>query len=342
MSRIQSPAFGNWFRFAVGDEAMLSGILYAGALYAGMKREILWYYGETVRIVGGRLKEELERVGNEGEMGEGGDEGTGAVSCLAVGEAMAGRQELWRIHMEGIKNMLKVRKSNKPLPGMVEAKIRRADITGATTYATHPSLSYTPSPNPPIWTILPPALRLSLLLDSKSFFEKTSISPPLIPVLTNLILFTKTISLASKTKTKLDPDTFTDNLWALEYQLTSSREGERAIEKGMRFACLLYLKAVLGDSDSGSRAMLEGMRDSLCGRDVGMGVSAQKMEVWVWIAGVGACFSRAGSLIRGSFVGVLEGVGAGEVLSGGEIVKLLNLSEVFGGGLERLVEAVRS
>ncbi|CAG8958227.1 hypothetical protein HYFRA_00000581 [Hymenoscyphus fraxineus] len=235
-----------WFRFAVGDEAMLNGILYAGALYAGMKREILWYYGETVRIVGGRLREEVERVGNEGGMGGGGDEGIGAVSCLAVGEAMAGRQELWRIHMEGIKNMLKVRKSNKPLQGMVEAKIRRADITGATTYATHPSLSYTPSPTPPIWTLLPPALRLSLTLDSKSFFERTSISP-LIPVLSHLILFTKTISLASKTKTKLDPKTFTENLWALEYQLTGSTEGERAIEKGMRFACLLYLKGVLGD-----------------------------------------------------------------------------------------------
>lgn len=63
---------------------MLMGILYAGALYKAMRegrgesREMWEYEGRCVRVVRRRLETEEE--------GKGGDEGIGAVTCLALGE----------------------------------------------------------------------------------------------------------------------------------------------------------------------------------------------------------------------------------------------------------------
>lgn len=88
---------------AVGDEAMLMGILYAGALYVAMRegrgesREMWEWEGRCVGVVRRRLEGRGKggglNCGIDGEdvAGVVGDEeredkGIGAVTCLALGE----------------------------------------------------------------------------------------------------------------------------------------------------------------------------------------------------------------------------------------------------------------
>jgi hypothetical protein len=76
---LRSPS---WFQMAMGDEALLHGVLYAGALYLALlegkreSKETMYHFSKLVGIVNGRLS-----GGREVE-----DNTIGAVTCLALGE----------------------------------------------------------------------------------------------------------------------------------------------------------------------------------------------------------------------------------------------------------------
>jgi hypothetical protein len=49
----------------------------------------------------------------------------GAISCLALTEAISGNQDLWHVHMRGLKQMIVARGSFDTLSPLLQAKLWR-------------------------------------------------------------------------------------------------------------------------------------------------------------------------------------------------------------------------
>lgn len=93
-----------WFRYAISDEAMLSAMLFSASVYLLLlsrtqerEREMLHWQARTMGLVQGRLGSgEVEVL----------DSTIGAISCLALAEAVLGNEDLWHMHMRGLQNLL--------------------------------------------------------------------------------------------------------------------------------------------------------------------------------------------------------------------------------------------
>ncbi|KAG9230809.1 hypothetical protein BJ875DRAFT_384360 [Amylocarpus encephaloides] len=337
-----------WFQTAMKDEAMLHGVLYAGALYLALmqgKRETkdsLYHFSRVVHIVNQRLSNSKEVE----------DATIGAVTCLGLGEALVGRHAFWKTHMLGIREMVGLRRPNKPLSPMIQAKIRRADVTGAIDYAATPILAFERSTRDPTWFLLLPTHREDTTEDAETFLRCCGIHEGLLPPTSSLILFSQTVHFASSTRHALDPSTFSEDLYWLEYQLLSFPSNlsefheETPLEKATRIGSLLYLKAILQEfphSSTGPSILLSQLEESLFQIPVGNFPD----PLVLWLALVGGAFSVGKGYLRRSFVtylGILK-----DVMALGsfheedvELCKLLGLRSVFGKAFETLWDEVMS
>jgi hypothetical protein len=133
---LRSPA---WFRYAVHDEAMLSAVLYSACVYlyllgdarsrnalrasrvpcGAREREMLYWQSRVMRVVQETVVTSCER--------EVPDSVLGAISCLAVGEAVMGNQRRWSVHMQGLQQILLARGEEgwSRLSPLMRAKLRR-------------------------------------------------------------------------------------------------------------------------------------------------------------------------------------------------------------------------
>ncbi len=116
---LRSP---EWFRFAVADAAMLHTLLYAAATYVALlkgtteSRDMIYHQTQAINILQKRLASPSELMG---------DSTVGAISCLALGEAVMGSQERWHVHMKALKHIIDARGGFSSLPRLMHVKLRR-------------------------------------------------------------------------------------------------------------------------------------------------------------------------------------------------------------------------
>ncbi|TVY40654.1 hypothetical protein LSUB1_G002301 [Lachnellula subtilissima] len=288
---LRSP---EWFQYAIRDAAMLHGMLYAGSLYLALlegktgTKDSMHHLGHVVSIVKRRLNES-----------DGGieDSTIGAISCLALGEAITGNKDLWQTHMLGLKQMINSRRSIDPLPALLQAKLRRSDITGAIDYAATPLLDFDRSNRPPIWALLSAQTIGNTDREMKNVLTKCGVHPNLITIMTELACFSQAIHFATEASVYFDPATFSEDLYWLEYNFLAFAaklpEGstETETDKACRLGALLYLKSILQEfphSVNGSSLLLAQLRKSL----TGISMQASNSPLLLWLCLVGGSLSE--------------------------------------------------
>jgi hypothetical protein len=98
----------HWFRTSVTDPAMLHAVLYTAAALLALldvrtsSRDTIYHQTHTISIVQKRLNDPTFTFD---------DSTMGAISCLALTEAISGNQDLWHVHMRGLKQMIVARGS---------------------------------------------------------------------------------------------------------------------------------------------------------------------------------------------------------------------------------------
>ncbi|RFU34703.1 hypothetical protein B7463_g1657, partial [Scytalidium lignicola] len=118
-----------WFDWALSDQALFHALLYTTYSYASLisgitgNREAMVHLGKSLNLVKERLKtrELLPQPAETMVMSEG---TIGAVSCMAITEALQGNFDGWRIHMIGIKEMIGTRGVTE-LSCTLQAKLQR-------------------------------------------------------------------------------------------------------------------------------------------------------------------------------------------------------------------------
>ncbi|TVY49294.1 hypothetical protein LOCC1_G002080 [Lachnellula occidentalis] len=288
---LRSP---EWFQYAIRDAAMLHGMLYAGSLYLALlegktgTKDSMHHLGHVVSIVKKRLNES-----------DGGieDSTLGAISCLALGEAITGNKDLWQTHMLGLKQMIIARRSIDPLPALLQAKLRRSDITGAIDYAATPLLDFDRSNRPPTWALLSAQTIGTTDREMKTVLTRCGVHPSLITTMTELACFSQAIHLATEASVYFDPTTFSEDLYWLEYNFLAfaaklpGGSTETETDKACRLGALLYLKAILQEfphSANGSSLLLAQMRTSL----TGISMQASNSPLLLWLCLVGGSLSE--------------------------------------------------
>ncbi|KAF4629668.1 hypothetical protein G7Y89_g8478 [Cudoniella acicularis] len=331
-----------WFHFAVQDAAMLHGVLYAGALYLALlegKRETadtVFHLLAVVSIVN-------KRLGESGRLID--DASIGAVSCLALGEALVGNEDLWKTHMLGIKRMIQSRSTIHPLPSMLQNKLYRSDITGAIDFAATPFLNFSSTSNQPVWSILPPEDSTIISSTMEILLTNSGIHAYLKTTMTKLANFAQAIHHASSTSILLDPSSFADDLYHLEHEFlsfpanTPFESEETSIDKACRLGALLYMKAILQEfphSYMGPSILLQQLQNAL--EDIAVQGGMDNPLV-LWLALVGGSFATGdmrrwfvGYLAQVKAVMGLESFGNGSLGMSG----FLGLKSVFGAVFEGL------
>lgn len=125
-----------WFQYAATDAAMMHAMLYSGSLYMCLFDQGTWggdvvfHQMRTVGILGERLRGKGRGKGGglrferEDEV-DIEDSTVGAISCLALGEAVMGNKEMWSMHMQGLKQVLSIKGRLGGLSPLMKAKLRR-------------------------------------------------------------------------------------------------------------------------------------------------------------------------------------------------------------------------
>lgn len=263
------PLFaGDWFRYAVTDPAMLHAMLYAGAIYLALlegKRETedtVYHLGQTIRIVNKRLSES-ERPPEDSTIG--------AISCLALGEAITGNLDLWHIHMRGLNEMIRSRGSISLLNGMLQTKLRRTDVTGAIDYGATPYLDFHRSEGSSISSILPQHKLKTIRKEITQLLTCCKVHPDLIATMVELSHFSQAVQLLrTKPEISIDAAAFSEDMYWIEYKLlsfpTAIDSEEQDVDKACRFGALLYMKAILEEfphSTTGHSILLGQLQVSL-------------------------------------------------------------------------------
>jgi hypothetical protein len=109
----------HWFRTSVADPAMLHAMLYTAVTFLALlegrtsSRDTIYHQTHTISIVQKRLNDPTFTFD---------DSTMGAISCLALTEAMYGNQDLWHVHMRGLKQIV-ARGSFDALSPSLQAKL---------------------------------------------------------------------------------------------------------------------------------------------------------------------------------------------------------------------------
>ncbi|KAH8687986.1 hypothetical protein BGZ60DRAFT_522614 [Tricladium varicosporioides] len=258
-----------WFQYAVQDAATLHSMLYVGAMYMALyegkteTRDTAFHLSGAASIVNRRLEASRDSVA---------DCTIGAVSCLALGEAIIGNENAWRLHMLGIKQMMQLRQNVNPPSLLLRAKLQRSDVTGAIDFGAAPLLPFLHSPSKPIWDILPPTILASISMTMNVLLMRSALHPALIASMIKLTNFSYTITYSMMTENRLNPSHFTEDLYHLEHEFLSfpttlpPDSVDAAIDKACRTCALLYLKAILQEfphSSVGSSVLLDQLKCAL-------------------------------------------------------------------------------
>ncbi|KUJ18302.1 uncharacterized protein LY89DRAFT_781373 [Mollisia scopiformis] len=295
-SRLKSNPFRSpeWLHFAVTDSAMFHAVLYSAAVYLALvagkreSKETIYHQNRTVEILRQRLGDSDGCIA---------DSTLGATSCLAIGEAISGNENLWRLHMKGLKNMMLSRRSLSSLSPLMMSKLRRSDITGAIDYATAPLLQFERHTAEPTWSIIPKSPLEDIKFELSNVLTRAEVDPEIINTMVELAYFTQVISLAnSRTDIFLNPTTFSEDLYWIEHSLLSiskPNSEERTINRACRLGALLYLKGILQEfphSATGASILTNRLRDSL--DEVYM--TEDNVHLLAWLAMIGAMTAKNG------------------------------------------------
>ncbi len=340
---------GEWFRYAVTDAAMLHAMLYAGAIYLALlegkteSRDTVYHLGQTIHIVNQRLSQSKRPPE---------DSTIGALSCLALGEAITGHLDLWHIHMRGLKQMICTRGSIASLPSMLQMKLRRSDVTGAIDYAASPYLSYNRSKHPPPWSILPPHTLVTNQLTITGLLDSCNTHPSLTTTMVLLTHFSSAIQFARSSpigSVSIDPTAFAEDMYNLEYELLSFPTmlalecQESDIDRACRLGALLYLKAILEEfphSSTGSSVLASQLRETL------QKITAVRKcsSMLIWLGMVGAVVTKTNKE-RAWFVAFLailkDGLGISDGEDAGmEFCRVLGMRKTFGRRVDQILDEV--
>ncbi|CZR53005.1 uncharacterized protein PAC_02883 [Phialocephala subalpina] len=290
---LQSP---EWFHFATTDSAMFHAILYAAAVWLALaqgwreSRDTIYYRSQTIAVVQQRLGDDSTHLTADATLG--------AISCLALGEAVSGNEQLWRMHMEGLKNMMLSRGDISSLSPLMLAKLRRSDITGAIEYAATPLLQFPRSPNEPTWSIVPERWLTETCSGLSLILLKSGVHADIASAMIELAYFTQAIRMASSIiDLSLDPAAFAEDLYWIEHSLLLIPDSaEQSINKACRLGALLYVKAILQEfphSATGASVLTHQLRESLDS----IYMTEDNVFLLTWLALVGAMSSKAGDRI---------------------------------------------
>ncbi|KAF8856520.1 hypothetical protein BDZ45DRAFT_594134 [Acephala macrosclerotiorum] len=292
---LQSP---EWFHFATTDPAMFHAILYAAAVWLALaegrreSKDTIHHRNQVMAIV-------QQRLGDSTHFNA--DSTLGAISCLALGEAVSGNEQLWRMHMKGLKHMMLSRGNLSSMSPLLLAKLRRSDITGAIDYAASPLLQFTRSPLPPTWTIVPERWLTEICSSLSLILLKSGLHTDIVGAMVELAYFTQAIRMASSsTDISLDPAPFAEDLYWIEHSLLLVPDSaEQSINKACRLGALLYVKAILQEfphSATGASILTHQLHKSLNA----IFMTEDNVFLLTWLALVGAMSSKGED--RGWFV----------------------------------------
>ncbi|CAD6446334.1 b65ea896-cc05-42a0-ac36-65c3002f8542 [Sclerotinia trifoliorum] len=302
-----------WFRFTISDAVMFHAILYAAALYISLLQG-----GKESEVSVYHLGKVLENAKDKLQKGQIADDSTiAALSCVASGEAYTGHPDLWHIHMRGIQQMIKTRGTMSSLPIIIQAKLRRSDVTGAIDYAAEPYLYYEPRSHSEISIsqILPAHMIHAVNTRIATIFAKCAIHSNLIEIMQHLAIFYQSIQFAASSKSLLEPREFLNDIYWIEYELLSfpSSAGikqESGINKATRIGALLFMKSIIDEfphSAIGPSILLQQLQDSLSTIDTAK-VTEQSRQWLIWLFAIGAVYSKRERISRTWFVEQLAGL----------------------------------
>lgn len=345
---LRSP---QWFQHSATDTAMFHAMLYSAAVYMALlegkteSRELVYHQNQTISIVQERLKSSSDVA----------DSTLGAISCLALGEAVMGNRGLWGMHMGGLKGMLSKRGGIGSLSPLMKAKLRRSDVTGAFDYAATPFLNIERSTAPPTWSFLPQYEIENTEVIMNQLLTECEVHPQLIAAMINLAHFANAVKLAKlDPEIKLDTISFSEDLYTIEHDLLSFSSDQldeflllspysTDLNNALRIGALLYIKSILHEfphAKTGPTILLSQLRGSLSSiqTQVSHLQSAILMPVLGWLGTIGAMLAQGET--KGWFMIFLR---QSAVENGDTIVYLndhtlmsgmLSLKEAFGMGVE--------
>ncbi|APA13234.1 hypothetical protein sscle_10g080040 [Sclerotinia sclerotiorum 1980 UF-70] len=303
-----------WFRFTVNDAVMFHAILYAAALYLSLlqggkgSEDSVYHLGKVLENV----KDKLQKNSQIAD-----DSTIAALSCVALGEAYTGHPDLWHIHMRGIQQMVKTRGTMSSLPIIIQAKLRRSDITGAIDYAAEPYLYYEPRSHSEISIsqILPAHMIQSINTSIATIFAKCGIHSNLMEIMQHLAIFYQSIQFAASSRNLLEPRDFLNDIYWIEYELLSfplstGINQESGINKATRIGALLFMKSIIDEfphSTIGPSILLQQLQESLSTIDTSK-ITEQSRQWLIWLFAIGAVYSKRECISRTWFVEQLAGL----------------------------------
>lgn len=339
-----------WFRFAVADEAMLHAVLYSASVYLALlqgqkeSKDTIYHQSQILSILRKRLM--FPDSGKEKE-----ESTIGAISCLALGEAVAGNRERWAMHMRGIKELVSVRGGMQSLRPLMQAKLcrkvrpphhipstnrHRSDITGAIDYIAMPLLTFErPSNSPRVWESIP----AEQLKNAEAIITETLgrcfIHPTLRDAMVEVAYFSLTVQ---DPRIAVEPTSFSEDMYRIEYNLLSLSPEGSMISEVCRVGGLLYMKALLQEwphSSAGPSILLSQLHTSLNL----ITIAESKLPLLLWVGLLGGLMSQGEQ--RTYFVIYMASLGTSipfpergdEMCSLG---RLLDLRNVFGGAVDEL------
>ncbi|KAL3420289.1 hypothetical protein PVAG01_08787 [Phlyctema vagabunda] len=284
-----------WFHLAVNDKAMFHALLFAMASVLALLEgksgsdESMYHMTKTIEIVNKRLRENVHLV----------EETTiGALSCLALGEAVVGNVHLWHVHMRGLKEMIRAKGDVQSFNKSMQLKVRRSDIIGAIDYLALPYLEFEREDSVPIWSCITDEELKIIKADFIDSIAGCDLHPDLVLIMMDVALFSNALRKAQDDPaTVLNPYAFSEDLYWIEYRLLSftthllTPSEEAHIDRACRIAGLLYMKLVLNEfpySKNGSSILLNTLRESLAR----LQVTRYSIQLILWISVVGSLASQ--------------------------------------------------
>ena len=258
-----------WFQTALADTAQFHALLYASCVYHGLvqgiteSREAALHLERASRLINDRLS---------GPAAEITDTTIGAVSCLAMGEAVRGHPDAWNVHMSGLRQMIQMRGGFSALHGYLRQKIYRADLVGAVDYMTEPHFAYETFEDATSYQQMIPSGLETIDRSPTYLSDAFGLEPGLSTVLEKLYRFSKAVEFALTSSAPLSPQAFVEDSYSIRHGLlsfsssASSSAQERHIQEGLRLGALIYMKDLLREfprSVVGMEVLIERLKKQL-------------------------------------------------------------------------------
>ena len=290
-----NPVQAFWFPMALTDEILLYTIMYSAAF--GLSQADPKTNPNDINQLAGPIFQLLtSRLADRSSIN---DTTIGAVSCLAMVENMSGNRAKWKVHVNGLREMIKTRGGIENIHASLVMKIIRADSEGSVDNLTRPCL-------PPLQRMAP-SLHLTLPVAARDGRSKVfdllgceDLRPQMKVVLLEIADFTKAIRYYTSQDVHLvgaiDPRSFDEDLLSIARTLLEM-DSLSAVEEVVQIAALIFIKSVgrgLPFRPTGSQLLPKRLKQALS-MVLNFAPAAFSDEMLMWLLSMGGFASCKGS-----------------------------------------------